>query len=270
LPKLLSAHLAVRNAVLLDYPAKETCLSVLPFVDELVIVCERTGDGTEDLLEDLRKVAPEKVRLVYETWWNKARGPQCIADAQNRAIELCEGTYHLQMQADEVYHEHQLERLVAAASKGSFDCAVFSKLNFWASFQTVIRTPRVPKEVTWIGRRSLYPGLRSVSDGFSLGCPEGNLKGLRSLDLRGQVQSFHYGYVRKPAALVEKFRHMMDDLYGWGVPKPLTKGLETGRIAWTDLVPSSEVEPFTGTHPASMATWIAERREMVEQGICLK
>lgn len=267
--KILSAHLAVRNAVLLDYPVSECCRSVLPFVDELVILCERTGDGTEDVLEALRHEWPDKVRIAWRPWWNRSRAQFCIGDAQNAAIEMTEGRYHLQLQADEVYHEREMLRVRKVAEEGTCDAATFSKLNFWSSFKRVIRTPRVPKEITWLGRRSLYPALRSISDGFSLGTPDSNPPAIRILDLRLEVRSFHYGYVRKPAALVEKFRHMMDELYGWGVPVPLQDGLKSGRVVWTDLVPESELEDFLGNHPASMQGWISERSDLVEMGICV-
>lgn len=263
--KLISAHIVIRNAVLLDYPFVETCLSILPFCDELVILCERTDDGTVDLCESLRDKFREKVRIFYEEWWNPARKQDCIGDAINRCIDLCEGKYHLQLQADEVYHEAQIPLLLEVARRGFADWGGFTKLNFWSSFEKILPGYRIPQEIIWFARRSLFPKLRSYGDGCSMGTPDSDPNELKGICLKRDIQSFHYGYVRHPVSLVRKFHHT-DELYGWGVPGYYKKAVQVGKIDWSSICTEDELYPFLGTHPATMVSWINDRRADVESG----
>lgn len=253
----------IRDAVRYDYPLREVCLAALPILDELVILCEGTGDGTVEEILRLWREFPQVVRWHVEPWWFPERGRESISDAINRCIEWCRGTYHLQLQADDVFHEEDLWTIQDAAKAGEADYVAFRREHFWGGFDRVHVGGHLPPEALWMARRDRYPLIRSQDDGFGFGTAPHSPNGLKLLHLNEQVPVYHYGFVRKPAALGHKAR-AMTDLYGMGPDPVMEQAALTNRVEWGAY--DNPTVPFTRSHPTVMKAWIEERRPLVEAG----
>ncbi len=105
----ISAATFVLNAFKGGYPILEAMAAVLPYCDEMVVVEAGSGDGTRELLDSL--AINEKIR-VESYALRKERGPGCYAEAQNFALDLCTHKAIIFFQADEVYHENLIRRVV--------------------------------------------------------------------------------------------------------------------------------------------------------------
>jgi glycosyltransferase involved in cell wall biosynthesis len=270
---LLSGHIIIRNAVRYDYPFREAVRSALPVLDELVILCEPTGDGTEEWCEEIAaEFGRERTVVRYAQWWYPQRGKQTLADATNWCISRCRGEYHLQMQADDVFHEDAILRLRQAVEAGTADYLSFGIRNLWTGFETEWVGEHLCTEARWCARRSLYPAFRSLDDAFCLGARDGSDLALTGQRLNGQVDLINYGLVRRPIAFVRKSLDMAR-LYGLSAEacyseaqRSIESACGDGRIDWTRLsiYDLRGFRPFTGQHPAVMREWIAARREEVD------
>ena len=66
----ISGFTFCRNLVRLDYPFLESMQSMLPLVDELVVVVGDSDDGTLEAVENLKSKNP-KIN-VYQSVWEKS------------------------------------------------------------------------------------------------------------------------------------------------------------------------------------------------------
>lgn len=261
---LLSVHMPLHLAVKHDYPFREAVRSALPIADEVLLLCSPDdADGTRSACEELAR-EDNRVRVLLHDWWSAERRHHCLSDATNRLIEACRGAYHLALQADEVLHEEQAPTVRAIAACGKWDRVTFMRLNFWGSFDEYnFARDRWPVAVPRLARRSEYPGIRSHGDATEIGI-FGDVPNTPQLDAQHLVQLWHYAYVRKPLALVERHAAMAG-LFGLGPDPAIDIARETGVVNW-NLYPRSEFVPVFCEHPAVMRDWIAARREAVASG----
>jgi glycosyltransferase involved in cell wall biosynthesis len=131
---LLSGVTFVRNAVEFDYPVTEAVRSILPIVDEYVLlVCE----SEDDTVALARSIADPKVR-VYESDWDETlrSGGSILAAKTDQAIRYASGVWIFYLQADEVVHEDDLRRIRELAER-------FSETPEAQGFRIAGRKPRV-------------------------------------------------------------------------------------------------------------------------------
>ena len=57
---LISGFTIIRNAVLNDYPVVEAIRSILPLVDEMIVLVGDSTDATEDLI---RAIGSDKIKI---------------------------------------------------------------------------------------------------------------------------------------------------------------------------------------------------------------
>lgn len=257
----VSGFTLVRNGTKFDYPYLESLRSLVPLVDEIVI---NVGKGNDDTLDQIRKFAAEEGQgkvVLFESHWplddpKKKKGGLILSEQTNLGLDRCTGDWLIYLQADEVFHEedHQKIRfaLKDADQRLDIEGLLFDYVHFYGSFD-VIQTSRSAyrREVRVIRKNS---GARSVGDAQSFRKPDGSkLKVIRS-----GARVFHYGWVRTPEAMREK-TFFMDQLYH-GAPKleDAQKGVpHTGenyryKRFWG-------LRPFRSTHPAVMSERIAKK-----------
>jgi glycosyltransferase involved in cell wall biosynthesis len=105
----VSGFTFVRDAVRLDFPLRESITSVLPICDEFIVNVGRSNDGTRRLVDAIG--SPKLV--VFESDWDPALFVKGAINAQqtNLALDRCTGDWCFYLQADEVVHEDELERI---------------------------------------------------------------------------------------------------------------------------------------------------------------
>ncbi len=194
----ISGCTIVRSAAGFDYPLEESVRSLLPLVEEVVIVAHR-GDPVAH--ETARALGDPRVRIV-ETDWDDAppEGGRVLARQTNIALGRCRHAWVLYLQADEVLHEADYDAVRGAAARFDdderVDALTFRFLHFEGAYDLVnpFRYRRQCRLVRNDGR------LESIQDAAGFGRRDGS--GLRTRDSGARV--FHYGWARSPAQLKAK------------------------------------------------------------------
>ena len=128
----------IRNAILYDYPVLESIQSVLPLVDEFVVLVGSSEDGTLDLIKGLKD---EKIK-IYESVWDESKreGGELLAIETNKALKYIpkEIDWIFYIQADELIHEDDYENIKSALKLHHEDLDVdgllFKYLHFYGSY----------------------------------------------------------------------------------------------------------------------------------------
>lgn len=239
----VSGFTFVRNAVSLDYPVLESIDSALPIVDEMVVNVGDSSDGTRELIDSIDS---PKIRIISSRWDPEVRsGGRMLAIQADLALSRCAGDWALYLQADEVIHEEDYDRILAALHDHLDDREVegllFEFVHFYGNYHTIgVGRKWYDREI-----RAVRPGIgiRAWKDaqGFRL-----NGRKLRVVDSGAKV--YHYGWARDPIRMktkvVELAKLWHDDLtverkYSSGAPSFV---FDTG----------GKTAPFRGTHPRAM------------------
>jgi hypothetical protein len=255
----ISGFTFVRDGVRFGYPFAEAVLSLLPLVDELVVV---VGRGSDETLARLQALAREhgKIRIHESEWDERLRKDGAIlAQQTDLALSHCTGDWGLYLQADEVLHEEDYPEIRAALARAhenpEVDGLLFDYVHFYADFFVVNRSPSAYRHEVRAVR--LNRGMVSWKDaqGFRRKIAHGNHAHFeKPRVLRSGARIFHYGWVRPPEVMREK-TVAMDRLYH-GESGGTGENYRYKRIFG--------LERFTGSHPAVMGPRVAEKRWEVD------
>lgn len=270
----VSGFSVVRNAIRYDYPFIESLQSLLPLVDELVLAVGDCDDGT---VEALAALDSPKLKVIHTVWDPAVRsGGLIISQQTNIALDACQGDWCFYLQADEVLHENDLDRIDASMRKyidrPSVDGLSFRYHHFRADYN--FRDPLPYRRQTRIVRRTA--GARSYGDGCGFRKEGANVEQL-SLAAQGQRSQqaptassiprkatrlrtastgawvYHYGHVKPPRNMSAKMDYFCS-LYDGRHVQP---GAEVSLDSYGWDVRSCE--EFRGTHPRVMADRVARQ-----------
>lgn len=255
----VSAFTIVRDAVRLDYPAVESIRSILPLVDEYVVL---VGDSCDNTLELIRGINSPKL-VVKESVWDPElrRGGAVLAQQTNLALDHCQGDWCFYLQADEVIHENDWDRIRSSMQRGlkrpSVEGLSFRYHHFMGDYN--LTSLLIYKRQVRIVRNGL--GIRSAKDacGFSR---EG--RKLRTQATGAWV--YHYGWVRPPETMGRK-QAQLEIFYSEDPEKTPPATNLRSRAAEINVVAAasawdydlSACVPFRGTHPEVMRVRIAAK-----------
>lgn len=239
----ISGFTFVRDAVRLDYPVVESIRSALPIVDEYIV---NAGDCTDNTIEIIRNIGDPKIRII-ETNWNPERFVDGVtyADQTNIALDHCRFPWCLYLQADEVIHEQEFQKILNAMekcdSREDVDGLLFHYNHFWGNYDRVHRGHNwYDMEIRAVKNNR---NIRSWKDAQSF---RNTGKKLRVVDSGAWI--YHYGWVRHPEVMRKK-TIVMDSFYHddeW-----MKKKHSDSDRAW-DYGPLDRVPVFNGTHPEIM------------------
>lgn len=250
-PKI-SGFTFVRNGVQFDYPFTESLRSLAPLVDELVVFVGKGTDATPARVAEVASEYPGRFKIFESVWDESLRKDGLVLSQQtNLAIGKCSGDWGVYLQADEVLHEEDLEKIrraiVACHNDPEVDGLLFDYVHFYGDFQVINRNPSAyRREVRAI---RLSRGIESWKDaqGFRRKLADGSMEKLRVKHSGARI--FHYGWVRPPEVMKEKTQ-AMDKLYH-------PDGEGTGDNHRYKRIYG--LERFTGTHPRVMAARVKEK-----------
>lgn len=251
----ISAFSICRNAVKFDYPIVEVIQSGLPLVDEFVVNVGQSDDGT---LELIRSIGSDKVRIVESFWDDNLKKDGLLFSVEtNKALARCTGDWALYLQADEVLHETDHENIRRAMRDHLADPAVlgltFRYLHFYGDYYSL--NPwfyhRAVRVIRNDGR------VESFGDavGFCLKADQAYLQSAHKDRLRPSgATMYHYGWVKQPKVLLEKFRYQIARHQGDqpGTEQAAMLAKEAYEFEEYDIMKN-----FTGTHPAVMRDRVA-------------
>lgn len=244
----ISGFSFARNAVALDYPVSEALRSVLPVVDELVVVVSpgEQDDGTRDLIES---IDDDRLRLI-EAAWPENRRQRAYADLTNLALDACTGDWCLYIQADEVLHERGYpvvrSRCEELLDDRRVEGMLFDYLHFFGDYRH-IQTGQgwYPREIRCV-RNGI--GVRSVRDAQSFRHPDET----RLTVAESGATIHHYGWARHPSKMQRKTREFWSHR-----ESPQEVEERVGCADAYDYGPLGRLATWDGDHPAVMRERIA-------------
>ncbi len=247
----VSGFTIVRNAVKYDYPVVESIRSVLPLVDELIVLIGNSTDSTIELIEN---IGSNKIKLHHSTWDDSLReGGKVLAVETDKAFKLIssESDWAIYLQADEVIHEKYYEAITTAMQQykrlNEVDGLLFNYKHFFGSYDYVASSRSFYRNEIRIIRNN--PEIHSYKDaqGFR---KNGNKLNVKPID----AFIYHYGWVRHPQTMSNKIKdfHKLWHNDEWiKAQQDLNQEFNYNQI--------DAVDAFTEAHPAVMANRIATK-----------
>jgi glycosyltransferase involved in cell wall biosynthesis len=201
----ISGFTIVKNAVNLQYPVVESIKSILPIVDEYVVLVGKSEDGTADMI---RAIGSDKIRIVDNEWRdNFKKDGQIFSHLTNIALSECKGDWAFCLQADEVIHEKdlpELKRLIEECDKKPSVMAISLRfIHFYGDYQTY--NPYSHRKACRIVRNN--GEVVNIWDGVAFGLrgtPGRILEGPKQHFVESNIRIYHYTSVKDPTKLLEK------------------------------------------------------------------
>ena len=244
----ISGFTFIRNGVELGFPFEASIRSLLPLVDEFVVV---VGKSNDDTLARIHAIGSPKIRVI-ETIWNERMADRGFVYAQQKMIAqfACTGDWAFYLEGDEVVHEAELANIRASVDKHHHNPAVeafvFDYFHFYGTPDFVANSP------AWYRRecRLIRNTIRSYApDGQYWLITSDHKKGRNPQAALANAHIYHYGWVRSNEAMQKKLDQ---------VSKFWSHGAPTVRYSEFD---AQVLQPFTGTHPELVKPWLESSAE---------
>ena len=244
----ISGFTFIRNGVELGFPFEASIRSLLPLVDEFVVV---VGKSNDDTLARIHAINSPKIRVI-ETIWNERMADRGFVYAQQKMIAqfACTGDWAFYLEGDEVVHEAELANIRASVDKHhnnpAVEALVFDYFHFYGTPDFVANSP------AWYRRecRLIRNTIRSYApDGQYWLVTSNHKKGRNPQAALASAHIYHYGWVRSNEAMQKKLDQ---------VSKFWSHGAPTIRYSEFD---EQVLQPFTGTHPELVKPWLASSAE---------
>ncbi len=244
----ISGFTFIRNGVELGFPFEASIRSLLPLVDEFVVV---VGKSNDDTLSRIHAIGSPKIRVI-ETIWNERMADRGFVYAQQKMIAqyACTGDWAFYLEGDELVHQAELANIRASVDQHhanpSVEALVFDYFHFYGTPDFVANSP------AWYRRecRLIRNTIRSYApDGQYWLITANHKKGRNPQAALANAQIYHYGWVRSNEAMQKKMEQ---------VSKFWSHGAPTIRYSQFD---AQVLQPFTGTHPELIKPWLESSAE---------
>jgi hypothetical protein len=253
-----------KNVSKLYYPIKASIMSILPIVDEFIVVL---GDSDADdfTRKEVKSIADPKIRII-DTVWDIEKYPRGMEHAHQTDIakSYCSGDWLFYLQADEVVHEKDLPAIKSRCEEllndKSVEGLLFDYYHFWGDYnhyhdshgwyRKEIRIIRNDPEIhSWESAQSFrrIPGF----DGLNYRQQEGTFK-LYVAPVDAHI--YHYGWVRPPAYMKSKNKVFNTNHKGKSKIAELEK-LNSHYFDF-DYGDLRKLAVFKGSHPVTMNNFI--------------
>ncbi len=254
-----------KNARKLYYPMKQAVQSILPIVDEFIVVLG-DSDADDTTRKEIESIGNPKIRIV-DTIWDIEKYPRGMEHAHQTDIakSLCKGDWLFYLQSDEVIHEDDLptikRRCEELENDGEVEGLLFDYIHFWGDYnhfqnnhcwyRKEIRIVRNRPDIhSWQSAQSF----RRIPDFDCLHYRQKeNTYKLKTATVKARV--FHYGWVRPPQLMNKKIKAFNINHRGEKVVQDMDRndGFK-GNFDYGNL---NKIPVFKGSHPAVMADWIS-------------
>jgi len=247
----ISGFTYVKNGFDYGVPFLEAIQSILPICDEFIAVIGESNDGTRQAVE---KLGSPKIKIIDTIWdMNLKKGGKVFAQQTNIGIDHITGDWAFHIQADEVIHENDLPKILAAIQENNdhqkVEGFILPFLHFWGGYNYIRNTRRIHKNEVRIFRTGL--GVRSFRDsqGFRKFSSVENYeteKGEKLFVKKINAPIFHYNGIRPPAMFRKKAEEMGSF---YKTENEVREELNARNYDWDNV---DRVELFTRSHPALM------------------
>lgn len=257
----VSSFTYVRNGIFYDYPFLQAIQSILPLVDECIVVIGDSVDGTRKAVEDLND---PKIKIVDTVWDpNMRTGGYIFAQQANIGLDNVskDADWIFHIQADELIHENDHAAIRQAMNQYVKDKRVegflFKFLNFFGDYKHYAPSRRFhQKEIRIIRNDPSFrsfrdsQGFRSFSDPLDTSKEKGRKLNVKEID----ATVYHYSYAKNP-----KVQQQKQIAFGsrWAETDEWIKGYLEKYKEGHDYSEIDFLYEFKGTHPALMHEKIA-------------
>ena len=241
----ISGFTIIRNAIINDYPIVEAICSILPVVDEMIVLIGNSEDDTVGLIKNIND---PKIKIHYSVWDDSLRkGGEALAVETNKAFQLIdsESDWAFYIQGDEVVHEKYLSAILGGCKKykdyKKVEGLLFKYLHFYGTYDYVGDSRRwYPHEVRIIRNDKKIQAYRDAQ-GFRKNNEKLNVKPINAY-------VYHYGWVKSPEQMLRKQKNVSrfwhEDSDEW--KQYMEKGDYFNFDDFDSLI------KFTDTHPGVM------------------
>jgi hypothetical protein len=248
----ISGFTIIRNAVVNDYPVVESINSILPIVDEMVVL---VGNSSDDTMQLIRSIGSPKIK-IYESVWNDSlrQGGAVLADETNKAFQLIDpgSTWAFYIQADEAVHEKDHAAILEACRKHKdspdVDGLLFKYIHFYGTYDYIGDSRRWYRNEVRIIRNNKEISSYKDAQGFRIGKKKLHVK-------PANASVYHYGWVKNPDQMVKKIK---DVARYWTEDSEAFRGFIANEniFKFEDF---DSIAKFTGSHPSVMHKRITEK-----------
>jgi hypothetical protein len=254
----VSAFTYIRNGFSFDYPFLQAIESVLPLVDEFIVVVGDSYDDTRQAVQAINNF-DKKIKIVDTIWDDKMRaGGYIFAQQANIGLDNVakDSDWVFHIQADEVIHEKDYSSITNAMKAHLNNLEVegllFGFINFFGDYNHYAPSRRFHQKEIRVVRNN--PAIRSYNDsqGFrkynnptNTSAEKGEKLNVKKID----ASVYHYSYVKAPEMQFKKHlefgnRWHADDNWQAEMKKENNNAFNYQNIDY--------LKKFEGTHPTVM------------------
>lgn len=254
----ISGFTIVRNALLYDFPVKESILSALDFVEEFIVVLGDSDDDTEALI---KSIDSPKIKIIYSHWdvEKYKSGGMVYAHQTDIALQACSGEWCLYLQADEVLHEDAIPIIENACNyykdNKEVDGFLLKYIHFYGYYDSYIDALHFayPKEIRIVRNRidihswGDAQSFRIISSfDYNNYWQKENTQKLNCILLDAYI--YHYGWCRDPRKMTRKINEQHSLTVG-----ELHQQVQPAMFDYGNL---ATLTTFKGSHPLVMQSRI--------------
>ncbi len=252
----------IKNAVVNDFPIVEAIKSILPVVDEMIVLI---GDSTDETIALIESIGDAKIKIQHSVWDKSLRkGGVVLAVETDKAFNYIDDSFDwaFYIQGDEVVHEKYHPAIIDACHKYKDDMAVqgllFKYKHFFGTYDYVGDSRKwYAHEVRVIRNNKKISAYRDAQ-GFRIGKTK-----LPVAAINASV--YHYGWVKSPEQMRKKQK---ESSVFWHDDTQMEKIISSPD--YYDFSGFDSLEKFMGTHPIVMQERVIKKNWIIDLDISKK
>jgi hypothetical protein len=252
----------IKNAVVNDFPIVEAIKSILPVVDEMIVLI---GDSTDATIALIESIGDPKIKIHHSVWdKNLRKGGVVLAVETDKAFQYIDASFDwaFYIQGDEVVHEKYHRAIIEACHKYKTDVAVqgllFNYKHFFGTYDYVGDSRKwYAHEVRIIRNNKKITAYRDAQ-GFRIGKTKLPVAAINAA-------IYHYGWVKSPEQMRKKQK---ESSVFWHDDTQMEKIISSPD--YYDFSGFDSLEKFTDTHPIVMKERIIQKNWAIDLDISKK
>jgi hypothetical protein len=245
-----------------DFPIVEAIKSILPVVDEMIVLI---GDSTDATIALIESIGDPKIKIHHSVWdKNLRKGGVVLAVETDKAFQYIDASFDwaFYIQGDEVVHEKYHSTIIDACHKYKSDDAVqgllFKYKHFFGTYDYVGDSRKwYAHEVRIIRNNKKITAYRDAQ-GFRIGKTKLPVAAINA-------SIYHYGWVKSPEQMRKKQK---ESSVFWHDDTQMQKIISSPD--YYDFSGFDSLEKFTDTHPAVMKERIIQKNWAIDLDISKK
>jgi hypothetical protein len=258
----ISGFTIIKNAVVNDFPIVEAIKSILPVVDEMIVLI---GDSTDATIALIEAIGDPKIKIHHSVWdKNLRKGGVVLAVETDKAFQYIDASFDwaFYIQGDEVVHEKYHPAIIEACHKYKTDDAVqgllFNYKHFFGTYDYVGDSRKwYAHEVRIIRNNKKITAYRDAQ-GFRIGKTKLPVAAINAA-------IYHYGWVKSPEQMRKKQK---ESSVFWHDDTQMEKIISSPD--YYDFSGFDSLEKFTDTHPIVMKERIIQKNWAIDLDISKK